>query len=50
LDNHLEKLLEDIFPSKSLFLATKKDIESLALRVASAPDGLTSVSCPFSVQ
>ena len=50
LDNHLEKLLEDIFPSKSLFLATKKDIESLALRVASAPDGLTSVSRPFSVQ
>ena len=38
------------FPSKSLFLATKKDIESLALRVASAPNGLTSVSRPFSVQ
>ena len=29
LDNHLEKLLKDIFLSKSLFLAITKDIESL---------------------
>ena len=29
LDNHLEKLLEGIFPSKSLFLTMRKDLESL---------------------
>jgi hypothetical protein len=29
LDNHLKKLLESIFPSKSLFLAIRNDIESL---------------------
>jgi hypothetical protein len=29
LDNHLEKLLEGIFPSKFLFLTMRKYIESL---------------------
>jgi hypothetical protein len=29
LDNHLEKVLEGIFPSKSLFLTMRKDIKSL---------------------
>jgi hypothetical protein len=28
-DKHLEKLLERIFPSKTLFLRMRKDIESL---------------------
>jgi hypothetical protein len=28
LDSHLKKLFEDIFPSKSLFVAIRKDIES----------------------
>jgi hypothetical protein len=27
LENHLEKLLNDVFPSKSLFLTIRKDIE-----------------------
>jgi hypothetical protein len=36
-DNHLEKLLEGIFPSKFLFLPMRKYIESLgvALRASS---------------
>ena len=35
MNNHLEKLLEYIFLSKSLFLVIKKDIESL-LKLLSA--------------
>jgi len=35
LDNHLEKLLEDIFSSKSLFLTVRKDIESLGVALIS---------------